>query len=785
MLGHENLNPGTLTVLWTGLAAALDDAVFTPGNSLADWLAARNPRWAVVGRVCFHLAENRRDEARPFAFLATYSVGLSGSGAAQHRPLGQALAESAASGEREALLNLLLPVVRAADSCEWLKALVDTQAIFRPQAWTAAQAHRFLLSVPGFEAAGLVVRVPDWWRAAAPARVQVSVALGGDAPSTFGAAGLLSFNIGFAVDGEPIDEAEWLRLRAAGSGLVSLRGRWVEVDQQRLAEVLGIWNEAKAEAGDGVPFHKAMRMLAGAETPSGLTPAENEEDRAWSRVVAGPWLEGVLRGLRDPSTAGGELPGKSLLATLRPYQEDGVRWLGFLNQLGLGACLADDMGLGKTIQVLALFLVLKRRKLARGPHLLVVPASLLGNWRGETTRFAPSLSMEIAHSSGDAAAAENNRNADVVLTTYGTLVTAAWMKTVPWDTVILDEAQAIKNPATKQTRAVCALQARARLALTGTPVENRAGDLWSLFHFLQPGLLGSAGEFRKFADSRADSPARWGPLRKLVSPYLLRRLKTDPTVAPDLPAKTEMTAECGLSREQAVLYQTAVDDLARALDEAEGMARRGLVLASLLRFKQICNHPSHWLADGGWQTPRSGKLLRLAEIIEPIAQRQEKMLVFSQFREAVEPLSTVLAEWFGRPGLVLHGGTPIGQRQELVNRFQDDDEIPFVVLSLKAGGTGLNLTAATHVVHFDRWWNPAVEEQATDRAFRIGQKRPVFVHKMVCRGTVEEKVDALLGHKRGLARELLTGGDEVRLTELSNDELLRTVSLDLGRATLD
>ncbi|MDO9280539.1 MAG: DEAD/DEAH box helicase, partial [Pseudomonadota bacterium] len=298
-------------------------------------------------------------------------------------------------------------------------------------------------------------------------------------------------------------------------------------------------------------------------------------------------------------------------------------------------------------------------------------------------------------------------------------------------------------------------------------------------------LLGTATEFRKFADARDSSPARWAPLRTLVSPYLLRRLKTDPAVAPDLPAKTEMTAECGLTREQAGLYQRTVEDLAKALDNADGITRRGVVLASLLRLKQICNHPSHWLGDGGWEMARSGKLARLAELVEPIVRRQEKVLVFSQFREAVDPLATALGALFGRPGLVLHGGTAIGKRQELVDRFQADDTFPFVVLSLKAGGTGLNLTAATHVVHFDRWWNPAVEEQATDRAFRIGQKHPVFVHKMVCRGTVEERVDALLAQKRGLARELLSGADEVRLTELSNEDLLRTVSLDLTRARLD
>ena len=785
MLGHEYLDAGTLYAFGARLASSLVDALQNTGLTLEAWLHERHPAWAVVGRVCFHLAENRQNPERPFAFLATYSVGLSGNANVQHRPLGQALSESAAAGDRDGLLNLLLPVDRAAQRSLWLKDLVDSQAVFRPQAWTAAQAHRFLQEIPAFEAAGLVVRVPDWWRPAAPARIQVAVSLGGKSPSTLGLSGLLSFDVGLSIDGEPLTTEEWDRLRATGAGLIALRGRWVEVDRARVDEVLAIWNQARTEARDGVPFHKAMRLLAGAESPARLAGDAAENVQSWSRVTAGPWLADVLTRLRAPEHERGALPGATLHATLRPYQEHGVRWLGFLNQLALGACLADDMGLGKTIQVLALLLVLKGQRQTRGAHLLVAPASLLGNWKAEAARFAPSLVLRIAHSTGDGVSAAACRDADLVVTTYGTLTTATWLREACWDTVILDEAQAIKNPAAKQTRAVYALDARVRIALTGTPVENRAGDLWSLFRFLQPGLLGSATEFRTFANARDASPLRWAPLRALVSPYLLRRLKTDPTVAPDLPPKTEMTAECGLTREQAALYQRTVEELAAALDSADGIGRRGVVLSSLLRFKQICNHPSHWLGDGGWELARSGKLQRLAELVDPICRRQEKVLVFSQFREAVEPIAAALAALFGRPGMVLHGGTPIAHRQERVSRFQADDGLPFAVLSLKAGGTGLNLTAATHVIHFDRWWNPAVEEQATDRVFRIGQKHPVFVHKLVCRGTVEEKVDALLAQKRSLANELLSGADEVRLTELSNDELLRTVSLDLKRARLD
>ena len=472
-------------------------------------------------------------------------------------------------------------------------------------------------------------------------------------------------------------------------------------------------------------------------------------------------------------------PGDDLKAVLRPYQRDGVRWLWWAHELGLGVCLADDMGLGKTLQVLAL-LLLRKRSPARAPALLVVPASLVANWTSEAARFAPSLRIRVAHGAAPDVALEET---DAVITTYGTVTRSAWLREREWGLVVLDEAQAIKNPGARQTRAAKAVKARARVALTGTPVENRLGDLWSLFDFLQPGLLGGAKEFggaaRRMAAREQDG---YRPLRRLLGPYLLRRLKTDRRIIADLPDKTEVTAFCALTRVQAVLYQRAVDDLARVLEEREGIQRRGAILASLLRLKQICNHPSHFLGDGAWTPDGSGKLARLREIAEAALARQEKMLVFSQFREMCGPLASFLAGVFGREGLVLHGSVPVAQRKGLVDAFQAESGPPFFVLSLKAGGTGLNLTAASHVVHYDRWWNPAVENQATDRAFRIGQKKNVVVHKFVCRGTVEERIDALMASKRALAEAVVESEGEIRLTELKDEELMRLVSLDLGSA---
>jgi SNF2 family DNA or RNA helicase len=423
---------------------------------------------------------------------------------------------------------------------------------------------------------------------------------------------------------------------------------------------------------------------------------------------------------------------------------------------------------------------------------LVAPASLLANWVAEIEKFAPSLKAVIVHPSTmpadqvKAFTAEQASDYDLAITSYGSLLRIPVFAEADWRFVILDEAQAIKNPNARQTKAAKALKARARIALTGTPVENHLGDLWSIFDFINPGLLGSVKQFNRYARMLADRENNpYGPLRELVRPYILRRMKTDKAIISDLPDKTEVKAWCGLSRRQAALYEQAVRELEQALENSDGIQRKGIVLAMLLRLKQICNHPSQWLRDNVWAESDSGKLARLREIAEVVASRQEKMLVFSQFREMTAPLAAFLADAFGRPGLVLHGETAVRRRRDLVRTFQEDENIPFFVLSLKAGGSGLTLTAASHVVHFDRWWNPAVENQATDRAFRIGQKRNVLVHKFVCRGTVEEKIDALIESKQGVSDELLSGGGEINLTEMKDDDLLRLVALDLNAAMRD
>jgi SNF2 family DNA or RNA helicase len=793
MRGAEFLTPALLLELWneTGQALALEAASFKEG--IKGYLEEQNSVWHVVGRVCFHLAENKRDPRYPFAFMATYVHKVSRHAQPQHLPLGRALEKYAGAKNRKKLLTLLSPLSRAAEQSELIHELVDSGDVYHPLSWTPGEAHRFLSEVTLYEQAGLVVRLPDWWSATRRPRPRVSVSVGGNAPSRLGMSALLDFDVKLTLDGEHLSEKEIEELLAASEGLVLLKGKWVEVDREKLSEVLEGWREVQAlSQTGGLPFAEAMRMLAGVPMAEHGEDVEHDDRPEWSEIIPGRWLSSQLDALRSPRMRAEIDKNAGLEAELRPYQKLGVQWLWTLRGLGLGGCLADDMGLGKTIQVLGV-LSMSRRNKEKGTDLIVMPASLVDNWRLEIERFAPELKVFVAHPSHMSSAKlkkvprKHVDAHDAVITTYGTVMRTAWMTSHVWRTVVLDEAQAIKNSAAKQTRSVKALDSKWRLALTGTPVENSLGDLWSIFDFLNPGLLGSAKAFNRLCKSMASDQhggqhQGYAPLRKLMRPYILRRLKSDKSIISDLPDKTEVNAYCSLSKQQAVLYEQSVDEMKKILETLDGIERRGAVLAFLMRFKQICNHPSQWLGDGSFELAQSGKLLRLRELGMSISARQDKVLVFTQFREMTKPLASVLAEVFGRSGLVLHGGTPVKKRQSLVQSFQEEERVPFMVLSLKAGGTGLNLTAASHVIHFDRWWNPAVENQATDRAFRIGQKKNVLVHKFICRGTVEERIDELITAKQKLSDEILSGGAESAMTELSNEELISLVSLDLESA---
>jgi SNF2 family DNA or RNA helicase len=572
----------------------------------------------------------------------------------------------------------------------------------------------------------------------------------------------VDYNWGLALGGRVLTEDELADLARVKVPLIRLRGRWVYLDADRLAAGLTFL----ARGGGSMTAGDALRMVR-------LLPPEDLPMPVTATSGKG-WIADLLNGDLDEHL---ELldPPPGLSAELRPYQRRGLSWLAFLDRLGLGACLADDMGLGKTVQLLALLLHARS-----GPNLLVCPLSVLGNWQREAARFAPGLDVRVLHGADRPDADTLLDGCDVLLTTYATATRDAdALAAVAWDRVVLDEAQHIKNSASGVARAIRRFPARNRIALTGTPVENRLAELWSILDFLNPGVLASAHTFRaryavpieRYADE--DAAAR---LRHATRPFLLRRVKSDPSVITDLPDKRHIRHLCGLTGEQATLYQAVLDEMLQHLKESNDKRRKGFVLSAMTKLKQVCNHPAQVLGDGSPLPGRSGKLERLEEILDRILADGERALCFTQFARFGAMLAPHLAARFDVPVRYLHGGTPRGDRDRMVAEFQADDRPGIFVLSLKAGGTGLNLTAANHVVHVDRWWNPATEAQATDRAFRIGQDRDVQVHTLVCLGTLEERIDQLIADK-GVLAERVVGNGESWLTALSTGELRDLLAL--------
>ncbi|MEO3869339.1 SNF2-related protein [Nonomuraea sp. B12E4] len=614
-------------------------------------------------------------------------------------------------------------------------------------------------AAPLLQAAGFGVQLPRW---AGRTRLGLKLTTRTKAQTAavsqgFGLRELVDFRIDLTVGEEPISEEELAELARLKVPLVRVRGQWVELDDRQLKAAL------RAVEGSRTGESTAADILHGVVGADHWGDGELPLLEVDADGVLGDLLSGQAeRRLTPLATPAG------LDATLRPYQERGLAWLSFLSELGLGGVLADDMGLGKTITTLAL-LVHER---ASTPTLLVCPMSLVGNWQREAARFAPGLRVYVHHGSGRDAARIGE--ADLVITTYGTAQRdLEALKAHEWRRVVCDEAQAIKNSTTLQARAVRSIPTGTRLALTGTPVENHLAELWSIMEFANPGLLGPRSRFRsRFQEpieARQDEQAARA-LKRATGPFILRRLKTDKSIISDLPEKLEVKEWCPLTAEQVSLYQAVVEDMLARIDDSEGIERRGLVLSAMARLKQVCNHPAHLLKDGSRLSGRSGKLTRLEQLSEEILAEGEKALLFTQYAEFGTMLQPYLARHLDRPVLWLHGGLPKKTRDRLVDRFQHDEEPMLFVLSLKAAGVGLNLTAANHVIHVDRWWNPAVEDQATDRAFRIGQRKNVQVRKLICAGTLEERVDQMIERKKALAERVVGTGEEW-LTDLSTEEL--------------
>jgi len=673
-------------------------------------------------------------------------------------------------GEFHAKEYLLVSLGQSARLCPGLAAglqaaLPDGHLLDTPGAFDFLTEKALLLEQTGFG-----VMLPAWWTGRG-AKMRLSARAQVKSPKMVGGSGInldqiVRFDWQLALGDEDLSLAELQELVERKSSLVKVRGQWVQLNAEEIQAALDFWRK-KAEAG--ITAREALQMaLGGVEAPAVLP---------FAGLSAQGWIGDLLAKLQGQA-AFAELPvPEGFHGILRPYQVRGYSWLNFLKQWGLGACLADDMGLGKTVQTLAL-IARERQANHQEPVLLVCPTSVVGNWQKEAARFTPELPVLVHHgvtrAKGKALAKQVKKFA-MVISSYALLHRDfELLKDIPWSVLILDEAQNIKNPETKQARAARALPAGCRLALTGTPVENNVGDLWSIMEFLNPGFLGPQTAFKRsfFIPIQANrDPEATRRLQHLTGPFILRRLKTDPKVIADLPEKNEMKVFCNLTKEQASLYAAVLEEAARALDGADGIQRKGVILGLLSKLKQVCNHPAQFLADNSPVPGRSGKLARLTEMVEELLQVKDRALIFTQFAEMGKILQRHLQETFGREVLFLHGGTPKKQRDNMVERFQaDDSRLPLFILSLKAGGTGLNLTGANHVFHFDRWWNPAVENQATDRAFRIGQTKNVQVHKFLCVGTLEEKIDDMIERKKEVA-EVVVGAGEGWLTELSTAKL--------------
>ncbi|MBL8793167.1 MAG: DEAD/DEAH box helicase [Planctomycetia bacterium] len=751
-----------------------------------DWQRPVTLAAAAPFRLCFRLEEPPTETpARPASENAPWHVRYLLQ--AQHDPSLLVPAEQAwkPRGATGALLQrdgfapreyLLAALGQAAALCPPVEASLQNAAPTNFPA-DATAAHRFLTeSSLLLEQAGFGVILPAWWtRTGTKHRLSVTAQVKSPKSQSSGLGlrldEIVQFDWQVALGEEPLSLAELQALARLKQPLVRVRGQWVQVNAEEIQAALDFW-KTKGEAEATV--RQVLQMALGrADPPGGL---------AFGGVQATGWVGQLFDQLEGRATFEELPPPAGFRGTLRPYQQRGYSWLAFLRRWGLGACLADDMGLGKTVQTLAL---LERAWHENGqrPTLLVCPTSVMGNWKKEAERFTPGLPVLIHHGvqrrRGAGFVQEAERQA-LVICSYALLHRdAAHLAKVRWAGIVLDEAQNIKNPETKQARAARALPADLRIALTGTPVENHVGDLWSICEFLNPGFLGGPAEFRRrfqIPIQAGRDPEAAARLKRLTGPFVLRRLKTDPSIISDLPDKLEMKVYCNLTKEQASLYAAVVAELSKDLNRADGIQRKGVVLAALSKLKQVCDHPAQFLGDASTIAGRSGKLARLTEMLDELAQASGRALIFTQFSEMGGIIQTHLQETFGQEVPFLHGGLTPKQRDRLVARFQEPDGPRCFILSLKAGGTGLNLTAANHVFHFDRWWNPAVENQATDRAFRIGQRRNVQVHKFLCVGTLEEKIDEMLERKKDVAARVV-GAGEAWLTELSNDQLKELVTL--------
>ncbi|MDD7588085.1 DEAD/DEAH box helicase [Bullifex porci] len=737
ILGSQNLNSDWVLTLFDRYLSLFKSEISTYTSSVEAYFSSFSTRFKLPSRIFFHLLESKKPEA-PFAFMATYST-VGEDGKVHHYPLKYALKEYSSSIEKLAIL--ISSIKKAAKSSRIISSWLNSGEIFSPIYVSKEEAYAFLMDVPLFEEAGIVTRIPGWWK---KRKRSSSISIESDKKGS--KCSISSFRPKMVWQGVEITEEEIRDILSRTEGLYLLKGSWIEVDKNGLEKLLKEYEELE---------ERELSLLSALKMASGV------EERAYPVHIDIDDMIKTSMASDIPSS-----PPSSFTGTLRPYQIDGFRWLQGISRLSLGPLLADDMGLGKTVEILA-YLEEFREKNRDAKVLLIVPASLLGNWGRECIKFTPDLDFTIRHGKE----AKKKDFPFLTIVTYQGASTSAAIQEEKWDIVILDEAQNIKNRNTKQTKVIKALDRKQSIAMTGTPIENSLMNLWSIFDFLSPGLLGDEKSFASFTASMAED--KMDNLKRVITPFILRRLKSDKTIIDDLPDKVENTLMVSLTPEQRVLYNKVVDEYEEALEKMEESGANALAItgATIMKLKMVANHPSQYLGNGEYEDKKSGKFLLLKELCTTIHENREKVLVFTQFASIIPELLKLLSTVFEEDGEYIDGSTPPKKRTEIVESFQSG-ELPFLVISLKAGGTGLTLTEANNVIHFDRWWNPAVEDQATDRAYRIGQKNIVTVYKFVAEDTIEERISQILKEKAELAESMIGDiGGEVT-SKLSPRELL-------------
>jgi SNF2 family DNA or RNA helicase len=753
IIGHEFINAEWIRQRQTDFDLFLEAEVEKTGKNPLDYLVSKGIDLVVPSRIYFHLVENKDKGEYPFAFLATYTA--KNGGKITHFPLKNALSEF--KNDTKALDLLISSIRKSSNKSQFVSRYLDSGDIYFPLKMNESDAYDFLREVEIFEKCGIVCRIPKWYTDS-KSKVLIDI----EEKKLFSGQYLSQNKLNYfspklIYKGLEISIDEAKVLLEKREGLEYIKGRWVENNHRELEMLLAEYEQL---SGDGTTLLEVLRTKAGINTTEQDIPVCVEFTRE-------DWIQSIIKKCFEDSIEA-DLP-LGFNQILRPYQKDAFSWLWSMFNLGFGVCLADDMGLGKTVEVISF--LQKYRVNNSGHALIIVPATLIANWQNELIKFAQDIDIFVLR--GTNCPETGKYNAFATITTYQTAMKSEYLNSVYWDIVILDEAQAIKNYYTSQTKKIKSLNAGMKIAMTGTPIENNVLELWSIFDFTNPGLLGSREQFKCLYTSSSDAHKR---IKELIQPFVLRRVKTDKSIISDLPEKNEIDITINLTKEQIVLYKKTVSDMNDAIATLKDKRQSQiLVFSAVMKLKQICNHPSQYYGLQDYDEKLSGKFVELRNICETIYAKREKVLVFTQFKEIIPALDALLADVFHHHGATIDGDTSMAKRNQYVSHFQKG-LYPYMVLSLKTAGVGLNLTAAQNVIHFDRWWNPAVENQATDRAYRIGQKNSVTVYKFVTANTIEEVINSMLKDKQNIADEYINQLDNNVLTKMSTEELLKAVS---------